>query len=292
MKGRTICLYAYYEKNEQYKENLLHFLKYGLNKYSDFLFIINGKCTVKIPYLSNVKIVTRANEGYDFGAWTEGVNFINIDNYDYFIFLNTSVRGPYLKTKNKPWQYQFTDLITHDTKLVGTTINVCTMNLYKLKDLGFEPPYTHVQSQMFAMDKECLNFIKNKIFVPHNPRHNFQDVIMMKEVAMSQYVLQNGWNINCLLPLYQNIDYRKVNSDFNHTSFAGDPSFKGAYFGKTYGTHDVIFIKTNRDVFEEEEEEEEEDRVEGFSKYIAPLTSLLPVFILLFIVIYRLTRKN
>lgn len=258
----------------------MFFLKRGLNEHSDFLFIINGTCSVKIPALPNVKIIQRDNEGFDFGAWTEGLNYININQYDYFIFLNTSVRGPYLKNKHIPWQRQFTDMLSDDVKLVGTTINICTMDLHQLRSSKFKKPYTHVQSQVFCVDRECLLFLKDKIFVPHNSKHSFEDVIAMKEVSMSQYVLHNNWNITCMLPLYQNVDYRKVKKDFNETSLMGDPSFKGRYFGDTYSPYEVVFIKTNRDVFE------------GYTDYIAPLTDLLPVIILVFTAVYKLTRKN
>lgn len=249
--AKTLCLYAYYEKNQEYRDNLIFFIEHGLNTYSDYLFVISGTSTVTIPSLPHVRVVQRYNSGFDFGAWsnifgTDAIVSDVVDNYDYFIFINTSVRGPFC---NGIWQHKFTDMINHDVKLVGTTINVCTSDFKQLEKLGFSKPYTHVQSQLFAMDKECLDFlIEAKIFEAPTPDHSFQDIIELKEVGMSQYVLRNGWNINCILPKYRNIDYRKVKTNFNFSSVDGDPSYCGAYFGESYSHLDVIFIKTNRNL--------------------------------------------
>jgi hypothetical protein len=219
----------------------------------EYIIVINGKCSIDInSYLkedSKLTILERENEGYDFGAYYHALLNKDVLNNPYknYIFLNTSIRGPYLNNKYINYDYTnwykiFTDMIKEDVKLVGTTINICTLKFNKLND--FNPPYTHVQTQLFGMDHECLSFLYDKIFAYKVDESNFNDLIELKEVRMSLLVLQNNWNINCPLSHYKNLDYRQIKSNFNPTSANGDPSFRNAYFGRTYNKYEVVFIKT------------------------------------------------
>ena len=63
---------------------------------------------------------------------------------------------------------------------------------------------------------------------------------------MSQLILDNGWNFNCLLSKYRGIDYRLLERDINPTSRNGDPYWPGAYFGETIRPEEVVFFKINR----------------------------------------------
>lgn len=242
---KCLCIYAYFEKNQEYKDNFQYFLKYGVNTASDYVFVLNGQCTVSIPESESILVIQRENIGFDFGAFAAALKRIDVNQYDYFIFLNTSVRGPFL-LYNYTWQNAFIEMITGDVKLVGTTINVHPESIDDLANQGFTPPHKHVQSQMFAMDRECLAFLRPKVFDVDTSEMNFQQVIENKEVAMSQHVLKNKWNINCLLSGYKGIDYRLLQTEVNPTSFHGDPSYVGRYFGGTYTPYDVMFVKTNR----------------------------------------------
>ena len=253
---KTICIYNYFEKDDSYKQNCKYFLKHGLNDASDFLFIVNGESTLEFPQKKNIAVIYRENIGYDFMAWAHALNRINIMNYDYFLFINTSVRGPYIKDTSK-WQETFTNMIRGDVKLVGTTVSIllgkpeCNWPEVetKLNNLGLKKPYNHVQSMMFAMDRECLLYLKSRIF-QEVAFENFQDTIIYREIWMSQLVIQNKWNIDCMAPLYRGLDYRILDKDINFSSICGDPSYKGCYFGNTMKPEEVVFIKTNRDIYE------------------------------------------
>lgn len=59
------------------------------NNEIDYVFVINSdNCSINIPVQSNIKIINRDNSGRDFAAWSEALNIINKDKYDYFIFIN------------------------------------------------------------------------------------------------------------------------------------------------------------------------------------------------------------
>ena len=251
-KNKICCLYAYYEKDELYKNNFKYFLENGILDNVDYYIIINGECTIDIPEKTNIIIYKRENKGYDFGAYSYAINKI-IKGYDYYFFINTSVCGPYLRDNRKPWTKYFLDLFKKNVKLVGTSINIFSVNkfnVYNLKELyRKDKPFSHVQSMFFCIDHEYFNYLKNMDFFNEdeiNAMPEIYEIIAKKEIGLSQHALNNGWNINCILPYYKDVDYIKLNKDINPTSETGDPYYKNAYFGNTISKYDVIFYKNNR----------------------------------------------
>ena len=121
---KTLVLYTFYKKTK-YVDS---FIKYAIFKDPniDFLIIINSKYA-RITVPEYVKVIYRENIGYDFGAWSEGLLINNTyKNYDYFIFANASIIGPFLKPEDtQKWPYIFINGIknNYNTKLFGTTIN-------------------------------------------------------------------------------------------------------------------------------------------------------------------------
>ena len=57
------------------------------------------------------------------------------------------------------------------------------------------------------MDKECLEFLISKKLFEDTNYKNYVEFIAIKEILMSQLILKNNWNISCIIPEYQNIDY-------------------------------------------------------------------------------------
>ena len=74
--NKILVLYCYFEKNINYINNLQLFLKLGLYDECDYLFIINGTVSIKIPEKDNIKVLYRKNEDYDFGAYNDGMNHL------------------------------------------------------------------------------------------------------------------------------------------------------------------------------------------------------------------------
>ena len=185
------------------------FLNNGLLDHVDYYIIINGDCTVNIPEQDNIKIIKRENIGYDFGAWSHCINNYINKQYDYYIFINTSVRGPYMtqedKNKNITWLDKFLLLFNNDDiKMVGTSINILYSNN--------EYPDTHIQSMFFILNNEGFNYILNLDFFNEeliNSYDNISYIVFNYEVRLSQLILKNNWNINSILPIFQNIDHRK-----------------------------------------------------------------------------------
>jgi hypothetical protein len=262
MPSDTLVLYCYYEKDAQYQDNLRYFLEKGFKDDLDYVFIVNGFSSVSLPRAANVGVVRRPNTGYDFGAYADALRHLDIERFKYFFFVNTSVRGPFLPPYAKGcWTEPFKELLKGDVKLVGPTINVLDADPSVSSEArafqqltGAERPYTHVQTQMFAMDAECMRFLKSKGFFHQEVEQNFVQLIAMREIMMSQMVLKNGWNVACLVPEYRGIDYRKLKKDINPSSNKGDPNFPGACFHRTLHPYEVVFTKHNRGLLPQETE--------------------------------------
>ena len=252
--SNNICtLYAYYEKNDLYKDNFTYFLNNAILDNVDYYIIINGECTVNIPERNNITVFRRENKGYDFGAYSYAIKNIKRE-YNYYFFINTSVSGPYLKDSNKPWISYFLELFNDDVKVVGTSINIFTSNTFGLKyDLSKlynkSAPYSHVQSMFFCIDNEYYQHLKNINFFDETNMNNAEDIqyiIVTKEIGLSQIALKEGWNINSILSKYKNLDYRVINEDINNTSRNGDPYYPKSYFGEDIDKYEAIFYKNNR----------------------------------------------
>lgn len=236
-QNKYVCLYAYYEKNNDYKNNLKFFLENGILDYVDYYFIINGECTVDIPQKDNIYILNRQNIGYDFGAWSFALTKLN-NSYDYYIFINTSVIGPYLEIDDIDWLQKFLKLFnTKDVKLVGSTINMLN-----------PPNHTHVQSMFFILDKEALDFLNTKDFFNENEinTYDFNSIIFNKEINLSQCILKNNWNINCIVPHYRNLDYRILNENINIPKEITDVVFNNCFFNRTLKPEEMVFYKKSQ----------------------------------------------
>ena len=244
MVNKILCLYSYYEKNAEYKRNFEFFLEKGINVGIDYKIIVNGTCSVLLPEKANIEVIYRDNVGFDFGSYAYYINRTadTLQTYTHFIFINNSVRGPY---GAMPWHTQFIDMINDTVKLVGISINILTY--FDKRIAGFELPYPHVQSMMFAMDLEALTFLKDSIFgLDVMEMTNKEEVVLKKEILMSLLILRKGWKINCTLSKYKDLDYANLKQDINPTSFFGDPSYKHRYFGSTYTPADgAVFIKSD-----------------------------------------------
>jgi hypothetical protein len=248
--NRYVCLYAYYEKNDEYRNNLIFFLENGgIRKDVDYYIIINGKSTVDIPTYSNVNIIHRENKGFDFGAWQSVIKNNIKRPYDYYIFINSSVEGPY--SVGSSWLEHFLVLFKKDNnvKLVGTSINILESTWGDMKSIhGTKPPYSHVQSMFFILNNEGFNYLYSIGFFDDehilNEKNDMSYMIINKEIMMSQLILKKNWNINSILSKYRDIDYRSLTHNINTSG--EDPYYKGAYFGNTITPDEVIFYKGYR----------------------------------------------
>lgn len=262
MKGdnKMVYIYAYYEKNDLYKNNFIHFLKNGgILDDIDYYIVINGKYTVDIPDLPNIQVINRENKGFDFGAYSHLINNLeNMKDYDYYIFSNATIIGPYVKQSDKVWIDEFIDLFYSSKSpkkvgIVGTSIGFFPKDPHnhwfnKNDDVDNETNRYHVQSQFFILKNDFFKFLMNQHFFNEkefNAETNLENIVK-KEVKISTLALTNNWNINCYLEKYKNLNYIDLRHEINPTSHNGNSYYQNRYFGKTIDKYDVIFFKNTR----------------------------------------------
>jgi hypothetical protein len=239
MSNKTLVLYVFHEYNERVK----YFINNAIFKDADtdFMIICNNK---KIEYdcPNYVYKVFRNNDGYDFGGWSEGLMKDDFyKNYEKFIFVNSTVLGPFLPNYyNGKWTDIYTSNLKDNIKLFGSTINSCINNKNFLVNNKL---LFHVQSYIFAMNKETVEFLIEKgIFSINIHINEYMSVIRNKEIEMCQLILNNNWNIGSLLPYYKNIDFR---FPIMNKEVLDDLTFQ-PYYNVFWNEYDVVFIKGNR----------------------------------------------
>ena len=234
---KLLVLYIFHIYNDRVEHFIKNCIFYSEN--IDFIIISNNKNNdFEAP--NYVKKLFRDNIGFDFGGWSEALLTNNLYNkYDNFIFLNSSVIGPFLPSYYKDrWTDIYVNGLRNNVKLFGSTINTCNDPLHK----------SHVQSYIFSMNKTTLQYLINsEIFSITNYAKTFNDAIWHKEVLMSRKIIENNWNIGSLLSYYKDVDFTfKYKKPLEYKIVFMDDLMKQGYKDKLWNIYEIVFIKGNR----------------------------------------------
>ena len=106
---------------------------------------------------SNVRVVRHPNECFDWGTfgWVVNSGLVDTAPYKYFIFLNSSVRGPFLPPywpAGVHWSRILSERLRGEVKLVGSTIS-CEGAFKGGVLTGEKRQNPHVQSYIVATDQ-------------------------------------------------------------------------------------------------------------------------------------------
>jgi hypothetical protein len=229
-----ICIiYVYYErKNEQKNQtNLAFFLKYGLDKSRwrnmdiTTLIIINGhQCELLIPPIENVHILYNNNE-YDIISHKKGIQYFEnlyntpfYNSFTHLLIMNCGTIGPiYDDGPDRHWLDPYLNKLTNNTVLCSPCIN-----FLKKEDCGGPGPRGQSYCSLIKMNNYIYNLLLNtKIsnLAPGTINHsikleydyvfgeknNMPNTILIGEYGITRILLDNGYNISCLI--YDDIDY-------------------------------------------------------------------------------------
>jgi hypothetical protein len=251
---KTVIIYHYFEKNGTYRDNLTFFIANGIHKDADYFIIISGECSISLPVIQNVKYILTKNWNNDFGGYIKYVKDFFSSSYDYYIFINSSVRGPFLPNYiDENWSNFFTKNLKDDIHLVGASINIIPRKSRELDvyydHFGYLPSFAHVQTTAYALTRKAMIYLIDFGFYDVESQLSKKDVISVYELGLSSQIIRNGWNISAIIPLYDNIDYR-INLYKNENNYfnRGDPLFADAFLGRTLSPLDIIFVKINRNM--------------------------------------------
>lgn len=238
---KSVIIYTYFASPSS-DYNMNFFVKKELSYKSniDYVIVINGNKyneNITFPTLDNVTILKRDNIGYDFGGHNHALKYITKEakTYDYYFFMNSGVIGPILSDHftESHWSNVFIKKINEKVKLVGTTI-VCLPRA----DMGGYGP--KVEGFFFMVDNIGLELLKKQqnIFCNHADKYS---AIINGEYGLSNTILKSGYSIDCMLPRYENVDWKDPK---NHTLNNNiHPSRKNSFYGDSINPYHVIFHK-------------------------------------------------
>lgn len=250
--NRILVTYCYSEKTE-FSKNLFFFLKHAnLTKSHDFYdihycVVIQGhECSVEFPkpQPKNLTILKRDNEGFDFGAYRYALDqFADID-FEYYMFLNCTARGPFVHHW-MPQHWHWLDPYIQPLSNMNKKISLVGASMMFLSSQSIHPQHSigsgvSVEGWAFAVDKQGL-----EILMTHNPspfiQHQDKDsVVQYGEKLLGAIILNAGLDIHCLLEAYHDIDNWRDYQDFPEDRY---PSRHTGYYGTPPNHYQTIFIK-------------------------------------------------
>lgn len=237
--SKLLVLFVFHQYNDRVKNYIDNCIFFDENV--DFIIISNSKNNdFEAP--DYVKKIFRDNIGFDFGGWSDALLTDNLyEKYDNFIFVNSSVVGPFLKSDFEgKWTDIYVNGLRDNVKLFGSTINT----------MGDPLNRSHVQSYIFSMNKTTLKYLIDcEIFSMTNYAENFGEAIYQKEVLMSRKIIANDWNIGSLTTYYKDVDFTFKTKDISEfkKEWLHDlmiPRFKNSIWNK----FEIVFVKGNRGV--------------------------------------------
>lgn len=197
--NRVLVVYVYSNTNLFSKSNLEFFIHEAVNKSRnvDYYIIlqqsnnntINEKDLPILPVYAHY--ITHDDRCYYLGTigWFLSSDRIHIEDYEYFIFLNSFARGPYLVAyyEYMQWYYAFTRRLNNRIKLVGATLNC--------------EPIIHVESYFWVMDKQGLMILLNNGTIFACARSQF-DARYFREIPASRVIINAGFGIDVMMKKY------------------------------------------------------------------------------------------
>lgn len=269
MNSKNLILYAYYESKEAAR-NLSFFMKYGIPSkgYNNkFVIIINGfRCSINDDDLMKVwdGIIRRENKNLDFGAWSEAINQLKgeLKEYDKYFFINSTVIGPFFPRwlnvdVSNEWINVFSNFINDKIKLAGISINyyfgkyfseVSKLGRIKFNETEIDFCHTiipHVQSMFMVTDSIGLEIANRyNLFDISSKYLTKNQIIACRELALSHFIRLNGFEIDCILPLYHGKNYDLKENLYINVDKGGYPWVDGGYQSRTIHPYESIFFKT------------------------------------------------
>lgn len=248
-KSRTLIVYVIGNPDPMISANVQFFLDYGVREELKFFFVfvvqsghgVDEFVSTLLPKLpSNSKLVRHKNECYDIGT----VGWLLFESkevdtamFEYFIWMNPSVRGPFLPSwiDSRDWPSLFTDPLGKLVKLSGTVVS-CGGIVDKNLGARTNP---HLQSYLLATDMKGLKILKDaNVFRCYN---RYTEVIYHAELGASLAILKAGFNLHSMMMRYKNVDWR----DSNNWNCNGNvaPHTPEGNNGSSIDPLEVVFVK-------------------------------------------------
>mmetsp|Transcript_44792 Transcript_44792/g.72944 ORF Transcript_44792/g.72944 Transcript_44792/m.72944 type:complete len:348 (-) Transcript_44792:855-1898(-) len=239
---RVMVLVSHSEGKDVSFENLKFFIDFGIVPAEppdeiEYRIIVNGIISQTIPPFptlpngTNARLVHRENVGYDICAYAQEMQGLgdSFNHYTHWIYINTSVRGPFLPVYYKrPWYEAMISQLQGGAVISGPYIN-CEIS-------------PHVQSFAMAANKKGAELLREA----WGCWNDKMKVVTDGEVGGSRTAQERGYSISSLLASQRDMRLYRGNGTTgcvparNHK---GNPTFEKEYYGLNPHPFEVIFVK-------------------------------------------------
>lgn len=247
----TLIMYVLANDNEVSESNFRFFLQHGVSDRPSFHFIVivqegPGLKELQLDQLQlppNVRVLSHANKCLDIGTvgWLlYESRQVQIADYRFFIWLNSSVRGPFLPTwaNSTEWPALFTSQINDDTKLSGTVVSCAGI----VDEFLGKRETPHLQAYVMATDAIGLQIMKQAAVLECYERYT--EIIYHGELGASLSILNAGFNIHSTMLRYRGVDWRKPENSNCNRQLA--PSVPGFNDGISLDPLEAVFVKVKQ----------------------------------------------
>ena len=227
----------------------------------------NQRSCPQDQWTNQVRVVARRPVCYDMEAarmaFYGGLG-VDIEDYDYFVFLNCGITGPgdQSSLQGLPWTTAFTSKLNDKVKMSGLSLN-----MFGLNDKVQEP---HIQSFLYALDRVGIQLIRDKkpIFdclaepakrksrrQPITEFDKLLHIVQRYELGMSAAILDAGYALapylnprqpKCDYLLKEEITYNAYDKKCRYGDMWHERPLKRLYFGRFPTLNETLFFKTSR----------------------------------------------
>lgn len=248
----TLVMYVIGFDDPESINNINYFLEHGVrdNDGAQYLLVVRPDYQAELvdvpikipPHMEQVRPSSRCYAPGLVG-WTLRHAHLELSRYKYFIWLDSSVRGPflpaYVKESQVPWHQLLTSQLDEATKLVGATISCSGVKLNASHPTYYQP---HVQGSVVATDQVGLQLLLDDPGALECHTH-WLSGWRASEIGASEVMLRNGYNIGSLMLRYAGVDFR------DRAKWACNqrvpPQLPQAYDGINLHPLEVMFIKVH-----------------------------------------------
>ncbi|KAK9829758.1 hypothetical protein WJX72_007700 [[Myrmecia] bisecta] len=244
----TLVVYLYSPTEPQFNENFLYFAQRGIASGDgcDYIIVVLGEATIqdaaKLPKLPSNAQYYFPQQACSMAWGTIGQvltsSKVDCSKYSYFIFLDSTVRGPYMPPylmDTLHWSAFFRNKLMGKTKVVGPTISC--QNPWNTRPDYVVTPF--VLPAAVATDRVGMKLWREdgNIFKCHN---NVYDERYFSEMGLSRTVLTSGYTIDSFMMRYRNVDW--TNSSNWECNGRISPVGEFYYDGTTVSPFEVMFV--------------------------------------------------
>lgn len=185
----------------------------------------------------------RDNVGMDFASHNVSLAWVRSQRatYRYIIFLNSSVRGPFIPAYMPPW-WQWTQAFT-DRLDAGHSLVACSLTC--LPDVDAGGPGPRAESWAFALDGRGLNAaVQRGVFDVRECKLCDDGIVVAGEYGLSKAVLAANLSLTTLLYRYRDDTDWSQPGNWNCNDNA-HPSRQGTYGGVSQHPFEILFVKAS-----------------------------------------------